>query len=103
MVSPASGSPLARAVTPTGVPLAAFSATVLSPASASAIAVGGSFTLLTSMVKLCVVNNPPASAALTLSVWLVAASKFSRLPPATLTTPLLGSIAKRPPASSNRL
>ena len=93
---------VAKAVMPTAVPMAAFSATVLPDASASETAeMAVSLTSLTSMVKLCVLVEPSVDVAVTSMVWLVAVSA-SRLP-ATVTMPVFASMANRPPALSVRL
>src|ERR1044071_3348661 len=83
---------------PTRVPFAAPSATVLAPALPSAGVDGA--TSLTAIENVCVVNNPLASAALTVMLWLVALSKSISEPSATVTTPVEESMANRPPALS---
>ena len=85
---------------PTGVPLAAPSATLLAAALLSTGSEGA--TLLTLMVNEADELRLP-SLACTVMVWLVADSKLSSLPLATVTTPVVGSMAKRPPALSVRL
>ena len=55
------------------------------------------------IVKLRVVNELSVLVARTVIVWLAAASRSRTAPLATVTTPVLASIAKRPPASSSRL
>ena len=62
-----------------------------------------SSTSLTLMLTAAVLNEPSLELARTVMTWLAAASRSSRLPSATVTIPVLASMAKRPPASSSRL
>ena len=62
---------------------------------------GASFTSATDTVKACVEKLPSAEVARTTMLWEAAASASSA--PATVTTPVLALIAKRPPASTSRL
>ena len=97
---PASAS-VAKAVMPTTVPLAAFSATVLAAALVSVgVLTANSSTSVTVMVKVWVLNEPSATVAWTVMVWLAAVSESSSVPSATVTTPVVASMAKRPPALS---
>ena len=102
MVLVVASASLAEAVIPTSVPTAAFSATLLAAALASLIApTSNSSTSVRLTVKACVLKLPSAEVARTTMPWLAAASRSSA--PATVTTPLLASIAKRPPASLSRV
>ena len=90
---------------PTAVPLAADSLTLFAEALLSEIAP----TLLSEVSSVRLIVNdwvevePSSEVALTVTVCEVAVSKSSRLLSATVTTPVLASIEKRPPASSSRL
>ena len=75
-----------------------FSAT-LAPA-ADVIAGATSLTFVTPMVNACVTDEPSVDVARTMIAWLAAVSKSSA--PATVTTPVLASMANRPPASLSR-
>ena len=79
-----------------------FSAIVVTALS-RVTAVGTSFTSVTSIVKLWVLSDVSELVALTEMVWDVAASKFSKEPSATVTTPVVELISKRPSALSVRL
>ena len=75
MTWPPASASLARAVTPTTVPLAAFSATVLvSPLVSVGPTTGLSFTLLTAMLNVALLVEPSALVASTVMEWLVAVS-----------------------------
>ena len=65
--------------------------------------VGVSITLLTAMLKTPLLVEPSALEASTVMEWLVAVSKSSSVPLATVTTPVVLLIAKRPPALSVKL
>ena len=72
-----------------------FSAT---PAPAVDVITGAtSLTFVTPMVNTCVTDEPSVDVARTTIAWLAAVSKSSA--PATVTTPVLASMANRPPAS----
>ncbi len=90
---------LAEAVMPTREPLAEFSARLLAAGLLSLTGVtSNSSTSVRLIVKFSVVELPSALVARMVMLCEVAASKLSREPSATLTTPVLASIAKRPPA-----
>lgn len=93
---------VARAVIPTAVPTVALSDTELADASVSEMAeILVSLTSLTLIVKVSFAVEPSVDVATTVMSWLVAVS--ASRPEATVTTPVLASIVKRPPASSERL
>src|SRR5262249_59429169 len=87
------------AVMPTAVPFVAPSATLPPVAPSVSVGVVGA-TLVTAIVKLCELVPPAPSEGCTVIWCEVALSKLSLLPSATVTTPLVGSIANRPPAVS---
>ena len=58
---------------------------------------------VSAMAKTCVLELPSWEVARTVTLWLAAASRSSRPPFATVTTPVVPSMAKRPPASSSRV
>ena len=90
---------LADAVIPTGVPLAAFSATLLDTGLASTgVDTEDSLTSLILMVTVIVVNDESLLVARMMISYEDAASRS--IASATVTTPVFGSIANRPPASS---
>jgi hypothetical protein len=94
----------AKAVTPTTVPLAAFSATPFAAALVSLTApTSNSSTSPTAMLKTWVLKLPSALVARTVMLWLAAASRSSSVPLATVTTPVAPPMAKRPPASLSRV
>src|SRR5215471_8221285 len=84
------------AVMPTAVPLPAPS-TMLVVAPFASLGTDGAASV-TWIAKSWLLKAPLGSEAFTVMLWLVA--KFSRLPFATVTTPVEASIANRPPASS---
>ena len=85
---------------PTAVPITAFSSTALAVASVSLTArTSNSSTSLTSMVKIWSVNDPSLLVARTVMFELGPSASRS-IAPATVTTPVLASIANRPPSSS---
>jgi|GEM_PF-5953618 len=55
------------------------------------------------MEKVREVLRPSVLVATTVMLWLAAASRSSRLPLATVTTPVVASMVKRPPALLDRL
>ena len=86
---------------PTVEPLATFSFTALAAPFASAgLVTSNSSTSSTLIVKTVSAVEPSALVARTVMVWLDAASRSSRLPSATVTTPVALLMANRPPASS---
>ena len=94
---------VAWAVTPTVVPFAAFSLTESAVTSISAIAPTSSSSASTTLiVKVCVENEPSVLVARTAISCEAAASRSSSKPFATVMTPEVVSIAKRPPAESSR-
>lgn len=86
---------------PTELPLAAASVTVFAALLTSMGSVGNA--LLTAIVKFAVVAPPMPVLDWTVIVWLVAVSKSSKVPAATVTTPVVALIANRPPALFVRL
>ena len=102
MVSLLSAS-VEKALIPTAVPTAAFSATVSAVASLSMIGVAtNSLTSRTAIVNTVSLVDPSALVARTVMLCIAAASRSRRVPSATVTTPDPLSIAKRPPALSVR-
>ena len=95
---------VALAVIPTIVPLTAFSAIVLVAALVSVgVVTSNSSTSVTAIVKVWVLVEVSELVAVTVMEWEAAVSKLSKVPSSTVTTPVLGSIAKRPPELSVRL
>ncbi len=76
------------------------SSSVTKPVPLSLLAVGRSFCGNTLIVKTRVEDDVSLLVTRTMMLWLVAFSKSSRLPSATVTTPVVAWMAKRPPASS---
>ena len=92
----------ALAVIPTNVPLAEFSAMLFAVALVSVTdPTSNSSTSVKLIVKLAVEKLVSLEVARTVMVWLVAASKFNRVLLATVTTPVLLLIVKRPPDESS--
>ena len=90
---------VARAVMPTAVPIVALSATWFAAASLSEMAdMLVSLTSLTLIEKVSFDVDPSDEVATTVMLWLVAVSASRE--PATVTTPVFASMAKRPPALS---
>ena len=84
---------------PTSDPLAEFSATLLAVGSESTgVDTGDSFTSLMLMVNVSDVNDVSLLVARMMISYDAAASRS--IAPATVTIPVFGSIANRPPASS---
>ena len=88
---------------PTVVPLAAFSLTALAAALLSVTApVSNSSTSLIAIEKTWSVKEPSAEVARTVMLRLAPSASRS-MAPATVTTPVLASIANRPPSLFCRL
>ena len=90
----------AEAVRPTALSMAARSDTVFgAPSASTGVVTRASSRSRTATVTCSVWLLPSLEAARTIRVWLLAVSASSR--PATFTTPVVASIAKRPPAESS--
>ena len=91
-----------RGVMPTAVPLAAFSFTALAAALVSLTApTSNSFTSVTLMVNVCVGERAVGRRGPDRDVVSWRPFRGSALPSATVTTPVVASIANRPPALSS--
>ncbi|MNS51026.1 hypothetical protein D3C72_836900 [compost metagenome] len=94
---------LAKAVMPTREPMAMFSSTALAAALVSVgVVTSNSSTSLMAMVKVCAWLEPSALVAVT-SIFTLAPRASRSMAAATVTTPVAGSMANRPPGLPDRL